>query len=243
MITRDALQLPMPQRSKFAFELEDYDEQRTDDGRAVSVRLKGVASVYRTEYDVYGGPASGGWIERVATGAFDETLADSPDVVFLANHDGLPMARTKSGTLELKAEKRGLGMVASLDPRDTEASNLMVKIQRGDVSEMSFGFRVTGQTWEAHPKYKDDSQSLRTITSVNLNRGDVSAVTYGANPATSIDVVRSLQLADVVELEAYRALINERLIEAEPTGGMPVDAVRSGGMPAHLVAQLLGITL
>lgn len=245
MITRSDLVLPYPQRSLFVFELDDVDEVRTASGTD-ALRLRGVATVYDHEYDVYGGPANMGWVERVARGACTETLSEKPDVVFLANHAGLPMARTKSETLQLTENRRGLAMVATLDRRDTDASNLMVKIERGDVTEMSFGFRVTGQEWSAHKQWKDDPQSLRTITAVNLNRGDVSAVTYGANPATSIDLTRSLEDINDDDLQRLQALIAERLGSttppAEPTGGMPV-AETSGGMPAHLVAQLLGIHL
>ena len=42
---------------------------------------------------------------------------------------------------------------------------------------MSFGFRVTGQKWS-------DDYSDRYISAVNLHRGDVSIVSYGANPFT-----------------------------------------------------------
>jgi HK97 family phage prohead protease len=221
--------------------VNDIDEVRgtgVDAGLGDVTRIRGVASVYNHDYEVYGGPKHMGWVERVAPGAFDQTLAEKPDVVLLLNHDGLPLARTKSGTLELNAGKKGLEVRASLDPRDTEASNLLVKMERGDVSEMSFGFRVTGQAWAAHPDHPEDNQSLRTITAVNLNRGDVSAVTYGANPATTIDITRSLQLADDAELEEYQALIAERLA-LRTGGGMPPVTGKPGGMPAHLVAQLL----
>jgi hypothetical protein len=51
-------------------------------------------------------------------------------------------------------------------------------MDRGDLDEMSFAFRVTRQEWS--PDY-----SQRDITEVNLNKGDVSIVNYGANPHTA----------------------------------------------------------
>lgn len=212
-------------------------EIRGADDRASTslVDVVGVASVYDYDYEVYGGPINYGWVESVARGTFVDALADGPDVVLLINHEGMPLARTRSGTLTLSAASTGLGVAATLDRRDTEASNLLVRLERGDVDEMSFAFRVTSQTWEAHADYPDDEMSRRTITGVNLHRSDVSAVTFGASDATGIDIARSLQLASVAELEAYRALISERLTLSS-TGGMPEGATH-GGMPWH-VAQL-----
>lgn len=226
--------LPERQSIRAPWRVTEIRGTRTDNTSLVAV--EGVASVYDYEYEVYGGPARMGWVERVAAGAFDETLADDPDVVFLINHEGMPLARTRSGTLTLTAGRTGLDVRAELDTRDTEASNLLVRMERGDVDEMSFAFRVTQQTWEAHADWPDDEMSLRTITAVNLHRGDVSAVTFGASDATSIDIARSLQFATVAELEEYRALIGERLAASNAPGGTPGQG--SGGMPAHLVQML-----
>jgi HK97 family phage prohead protease len=238
---RRAPEAPHRQTIRAPFEVRNVFgvEARADTDTSTLVRVEGVASVYDHRYDVYGGPANFGWVEQVARGAFDETLAEDPDVVFLLNHEGLPLARTRSGTLTLTAGKTGLEVSAELDRRDTDAGNLLVKMERGDIDEMSFAFRVTRQAWEAHPDHPDDEMSLRTIEAVNLNRGDVSAVTYGASDATTIDIVRSLQLANDVELDEYQAVIAGRLAaRSEPSGGMPGGV--TGGMPAHL-AMLLHI--
>lgn len=234
---RNAPILPDRQTIRFPFLVAELRAVRAADGGSEVVAVEGVASVYDYEYEVYGGPAHMGWVERVAKGAFTATLKEAPDVVFLANHEGLPLARTKSKTLELKAGKTGLEVRADLDPRDTDAANLLVKMERGDIDEMSFAFRVTKQEWEAHPDYPDDEMSLRTITEVNLHRGDVSAVTYGASDATTIDIARSLQLADDAELREYQALITERLTRSAPDGMSESQPV-TGGMPAHLLHLL-----
>ena len=103
---------------------------------------------------------------------------------------------------------------------------------------MSFAFRVTEQTWEAHKKYKHDEMSLRTITAVNLHRGDVSAVTYGASDKTTIDIKRSLSLANDDELEELQALIAERLAKRSTPDGMSESLPQVGGMPVHLLQML-----
>lgn len=236
---RNAPQLPERQTIRAPFTVADWERRDTRGGADVTaLSVQGVASVYDYEYEVYGGPAHMGWVERIAKGAFDATLKESPDVVFLLNHEGLPLARTKSGTLELKAGKTGLEVRADLDLTNPLVQALSSAMERGDVDEMSFAFRVTKQEWQAHDSAPDDEMSLRTITEVNLHRGDVSAVTYGASDATSIDVARSLRLADDAELLEYQALIAERLSKRSTPDGMSESLPQVGGMPVHLLQML-----
>jgi phage head maturation protease len=78
---------------------------------------------------------------------------------------------------------------------------------------MSFAFRVTRQQWS--PDYDQ-----RDILEVDLHRGDVSVVNFGANPATSVGAVRAADFDRLEEADA-KALY-ERLqrrfqpAEAEP---------------------------
>lgn len=239
---RNAPQLPERQISTFPFQVRDIRGVRSADGSSL-VRVEGEATVYGYEYEVYGGPKHMGWYEQTAKGAADKTLTENPDVVFLLNHAGLPVARTKSKTLELAGTKTGLFVGSELDTRDTDVSNLLVKMERGDVDEMSFAFRVTEQTWKAHADYPDDEMSLRIIDEFNLHRGDVSAVTFGASDATHIkvaegDAKRSIQLATDAELEELQALITERLAKRSTPDGMSEPQPVTGGMPAHLLHLL-----
>lgn len=149
-------------------------ELRSAGGQLV---LTGYASVFDKPYEVLGGPPYG-WTERVDRGAFDETLAAKPDLHLLINHEGMPLARTKSGTLRLATDSTGLHVEASLDPSDPDVQRLNPKMARGDMDEMSFAFRVKRDEWS-----NDDSQRL--LTEVSLHKGDVSVVNFGANPATS----------------------------------------------------------
>lgn len=144
----------------------------------------GYASTFE-EYEVYGGPERYGWIEQIANTAFTKTMAQGPDVVYLVNHAGLPLARTKSGTLKLGVDTGGLAVEALLEPSDPDVQALVPKMNRGDVDEMSFAFYVKAQQWSAAPGWEDDPYSFRTITELSIHRGDVSVVTFGANPTTS----------------------------------------------------------
>lgn len=137
--------------------------------------LEGYASTFNQPYDM-------GWYrETVAPGAFSRTLGRSPDVRLLINHDGLPLARTSSGTLQLEQDSIGLRVRARLDASDPDVSRLLPKMGRGDLGEMSFAFRIDGREGQAW----NGDMTERTLKSLDLNNGDVSIVTYPANPHTS----------------------------------------------------------
>lgn len=145
-----------------------------------TLKLTGYASVFESPYDVYGGPPMG-WAEVVDRKAFDKTLREKPDLHLLINHEGMPLARTKSGTLRLSTDSRGLVVTADLDRRDPDVQRLETKMDRGDMDEMSFAFRVKQQAW-------NEDETERRLLEVSLHKGDVSVVNFGANPATSAQI-------------------------------------------------------
>lgn len=125
----------------------------------------------------------GGFKERIKQGAFSQTI-NNGDVRFLFNHDpNFILARTPNGTMALEEDRKGLGFVAKL-PDTTYAKDLKESIRRGDISQMSFGFRVVNDKW----KISDDKNKLdeRTLTEVKLF--DISAVTYPAYQQTTVKV-------------------------------------------------------
>jgi len=91
----------------------------------------------------------------------------------------MPYAATRNGTLDLAEDDHGLHWAARLDADDPESQVLARKVKSGLISECSFAFRVSDDDWSADFK-------TRRIRSVTLNRGDVSLVHAGANPATSV---------------------------------------------------------
>ncbi|MBE5453499.1 HK97 family phage prohead protease [Mycobacteroides abscessus] len=152
-----------------------------------TITLTGYASTFEP-YEMYGGPAAGGWIEQLDKGAFTNTLREKPDLHLLINHEGMPLARTKSGTLQLGVDRHGLKVVSKLDRSDPDVQRLEPKMRRKDMDEMSFAFRVKGQKWECTEDYPDDNYAYRTITEVSLHKGDVSVVNFGANPTTNAEL-------------------------------------------------------
>lgn len=147
-----------------------------DDG---TVRVSGHAAVFNQEADI-----AGLFREVIAPGAFSEAIGRD-DVVFLVNHDGLPLARTRSGTLTLEEDSIGLRMETGLDAEDPDVKGIVPKMQRGDLDKMSFAFLPTRQEW-------DDSGDIPVRTIHEARLFDVSIVTNPAYEGTDIGL-RSLQ--------------------------------------------------
>lgn len=179
-----------------------------EDSKAEQVVLEGYAATYEP-YDCYGGIERGGWIEQIDKRAFDVTLAQNPDVQLLLNHEGLPLARTTSRTLQLSADRRGLKVRAILDASDPDVQRILPKMRRGDLNEMSFAFRVKDQEW-------DSNYTHRLITEVSLQRGDVSVVSYGMNPDTkaSVEALARMSQDELVELRSLDQEEIEAAIES-----------------------------
>ena len=157
--------------------------------------LTGYASTFNEPYSM-------GWYsEQVDPGAFKRTLGQKPDVRLLINHDGLPLARTTSGTLTLDTDSRGLMVRAEMDGADPDVQRLVPKMRRGDLNQMSFGFRVMGDDGD---EWSPD-MTKRTLRALDLNDGDVSVVTYPANSGTAAAVRSDGPNVDAV-MSALRAL-------------------------------------
>jgi len=124
-----------------------------------------------------------GFREIIQPGAFSDAVM-SDDVRFLLNHRGLPIARTKSGTLRLTEDVKGLAFRAELDPKDPDVQRLVPKVRRGDLSEMSFAFGVRDR--EKDEKwYREGNEMVRSLLKVQLF--DVSAVSFPAYPSTDLN--------------------------------------------------------
>ena len=163
---------------------EEVEEVRVEGDGDVRWIFRGLACRTEVAYEVY--DYYGSFTETIGSGAFRATLAENPTVLFLIQHYGLPLANTKSDTMRLWESERGLEVEADMAPDDPRAQSVMSAVRRKDVTEMSFGFRVTGQKWS-------DDYSDRYISAVNLHRGDVSIVSYGANPYTDTSAGDSME--------------------------------------------------
>ena len=145
---------------------------------ADGIRVEGYAAVFGQVTDI-----GGMFREVIEKGAFSEAIGRD-DVVFLINHDGLPLARTRSGTLRLSEDDHGLKIETTLDPEDPDVKSIAGKMKRGDLDKMSFAFFPEVQEWD-----ESGEIPLRTIRKASLY--DVSVVTTPAYEGTEI-ALRSL---------------------------------------------------
>lgn len=114
-------------------------------------KIEGYAATFNAEADL------GGFRERIAPGAFRSALSN--DILALLDHDtGKVLGRTRSGSLRLSEDSRGLAF--SLDLPDTQAGrDVLALAERQDLGGMSFGFTVPegGEQWDGR------TRTLRTI--------------------------------------------------------------------------------
>ena len=166
---------------------------------ADGIRVEGYAAVFGQETDI-----GGMFREVIERGAFADAIGRD-DVVFLINHEGLPLARTRSGTLTLSEDEKGLRIETMLDPDDPDVKSIAGKMRRGDLDKMSFAFRADVQEWD-----ESGEIPLRIIKKSSLY--DVSVVTTPAYDGTEI-ALRSLDASRTGFCAAeFRARQKARLI-------------------------------
>lgn len=185
------------ERRTVTLDVARVEKRADDDGGDDSAKIVGHAAVFDEPADI-----AGLFVERVAKGAFTETVKED-DIRALFNHNpDFVLGRNISGTLRLKEDDTGLAI--EVDPPDTQvARDLMTSMERGDVSQMSFGFMVEKQTWEDH----DDGTVTRTLDKVRLL--DVSPVTFPAYPQTDV-AVRELRSHQEHREEQRRKSLSNR---------------------------------
>jgi uncharacterized protein len=142
----------------------------------------------------------GGFREQIKPGAFAAAIT-TDDVRALFNHNpDYVLGRSKSGTLTMQEDAQGLAI--EIIPPDTQvARDLLVSMERGDINQMSFGFRVKagGQEWGEDA----NGNIIRTLTDLQLF--DVSPVTFPAYPQTDA-AVRSLGAYQAQQNQANTAM-------------------------------------
>ncbi|MBN50040.1 MAG: HK97 family phage prohead protease [Spongiibacteraceae bacterium] len=162
---------------KRAFTADEMRVETRDDG---SKRIVGHAAVFNQLSENLGG-----FREQIEPGAFDDVLDDDVRALFNHNPDHV-LGRTLSKTLKIEQDKTGLRY--EIDPPDTQAArDLMVSLERGDISQSSFAFSVGDDDWEEN----DEGVIIRTIKTFK-RLFDVSPVTYPAYPDADVGL-RSLE--------------------------------------------------
>ena len=162
--------------------------------------IEGYFSVFDSIYELWPGGT-----ESVAPGAFLDAL--SADVRALVDHETrLVLGRTAAGTLELREDSRGLWGRIRLNQDDTDAMNLYARVQRGDVSQCSFGFDILDEETD----YKEDGTVHWTIKKVRLS--EVSVVTFPAYEETGVAArKRDYEAVRTRRLEMWREEMRNKM--------------------------------
>lgn len=189
-----------------------------EDGDATPhVDFEGYASVFERGYQMF--DFFGEYTEVIAPGAFAQSLASAPNVPLVLQHDPMRrIASTQNGTLTLSEDAQGLLTRAQLDPSDQDVQYVLPKMRSGLINEMSFRFGDMQGEWSP------DFTTFR-VTSVEIDRGDVSIVAFGANPYTSAavraaDLTGLLKDASGDELRQIERRVRMRLRDLGETPSM-----------------------
>ena len=155
------------ERRAFGIELrgDGEDEKPTS--------LKGYAAVFNT--------ISNG--EMIAPGAFKRSLDHDTDIRAYWSHDqygSKVLGRRKNGTLELNEDETGLYVEIKPNLNTTWGRDAIEAVARGDVDEMSFGFRPIQEE-----QTEIDGQQVRILKEVAL--GEVSPVSEAWYPTTHVE--------------------------------------------------------
>lgn len=148
--------------------------ERRKDGTAL---VEGHAAVFNERSENLGG-----FTEIIHEGAFDEVLAD--DVRALFNHDKNLILGRSPKTLNLSVDNRGL-VFKYESPDTTYARDLLISLERGDVSQSSFGFNISGGDGSEWVKDEETGALTRHIKKIS-RLYDVSPVTFPAYPQTDV---------------------------------------------------------
>lgn len=163
-------------------------------------RVEGYFAVFGSIYELWPGAT-----ESIDPHAFDGALDD--DIRCLIDHETrLVIGRTMAGTLALHVDERGLFGSAIINEKDTDATNCYARVERGDVSQCSFGFDILDEETER----RSDGSVHWTIKKVKLY--EVSVVTFPAYVDTGVEARRAqYEAMRRREAEAWTASMKERL--------------------------------
>ena len=146
------------------------------------------------------------FFERIAPSAFED--ADMSDVVFLRDHTGRVMARTKNGALNLSTDTHGLLTITDLGL--TQASKEMYEdIRTGNYTQMSFSFVVA----KGGEHYEEEARKVTRVIDRIAKLYDVSAVSFPQNPGTDIGIAYRSVFNGVIEKRTAERLKAEHAMK------------------------------
>ena len=124
----------------------------------------------------------GGFQEVIRPGAFKKTISEGDiRMHWNHNHDYI-LGRTKPKTLRLSEDDQGLAFENDM-PSNPIAQSFAESVVRGDVDQMSFGFRAVRENWI----YAQDDRELDTRELLEIRLFEISPVVYAAYRQTDVE--------------------------------------------------------
>jgi uncharacterized protein len=122
----------------------------------------------------------GGFKEICSAKMLTRTLRESPDILGFRDHkQELLLSRTTAGTLDLKADSKGLAFTMNL-PNTSIGNDTAENVRLRNLTGVSFGFIAVEDTWTVDA----DGNVTRTLLDVDLL--EISVTSFAAYPATSV---------------------------------------------------------
>ena len=207
----------------------------------IELRAEGDGNTFTGYAAVFNSPSEPlPFTEVIAPGAFKRSLRSRNDVKLLFNHDsGQVLASTRSNTLKLEEDARGLKVTATL-PDTTTGRDLRELISKGIIDAMSFGFTVPagGDSWSS------DGQT-RTLKSVRLIEASIVAwpaytATAGTVSVRGLDRVAERAGVDADELQDVLARIESGAETISPADRALVEKVLDRLSPEAEADEVVG---
>ena len=175
-------------------------QTRADNNETDEMKISGYFVVFNSETKLFEN-----YYEEISDKAFKDI--DLTDIRALADHDTAKvLGRTKSQTLSLTVDDKGLYGEITINKNDSEAVNLYERVKRGDIDQCSFGFNILDETMDT----RADGSTKWTITEIELF--EVSVVTFPAYADTAVEA-RSEQMKQLEKrnLQKRKQQLKERI--------------------------------
>ena len=175
-------------------------QTRADNNETDEMKIEGYFVVFNSETKLFEN-----YYDEISDKAFQNI--DLSDIRALADHDTAKvLGRTKSQTLKLSVDDKGLYGEITINKNDSEAVNLYERVKRGDIDQCSFGFNILDETMDT----RADGSTKWTITEIELF--EVSVVTFPAYADTAVEA-RSEQMKQLEKrnLQTRKAKLKERI--------------------------------
>lgn len=166
-------------------------------------RISGYFAVFGETYEICPGVT-----ESIDPHAFDGAIGEGADVRALIDHESrLVLGRTIPRTLMLRVDGKGLFGDIDVNERDTDATNLHARVERGDVNQCSFGFDILEEDMSI-----DDATGHVHYTIRAVRLYEVSVCTFPAYKQTGVSARAEMERQEKMrEFIAWREKQKRRM--------------------------------